>query len=332
MKVIFDGDGIVNSTTPICTDFTLNLDSFRFGDIVISSDGSTLYGSSLKSEVTDTEPTFFSIDLARCNYTAISTVSGTKLQLAFGSDGNLYGQSTGTGEFFLIDPADGSTTSMGIPTGAQDGFTDIASGSLCVLEEETAWGGTLPFPGKNWATYISYDVNCCFGIPSSNDITIDVDNTEQGKRKDGTDVLANRSFPESIKIKYDNILSGESTGFFSLGFGGSIEFSFSCPVSDGDGNDLRIYETTGGTTYPLEQAKVFALSGGNWVYVGTVDNDASGLNRPGEIDLDGSGVYEATTFRIVDTTDEDLFDTRPNADALRRAICRSAERCLLRLR
>lgn len=136
-------------------------------------------------------------------------------------------------------------------------------------QEETAWGSGSYFNDKNWATYISYEVDCCFEVPGSDGITIDA--YSQGTLKNGGDVLGNRSFPESIKTKYDNILSGESTGFFSLGFGGSIEFSFSCPVRDGEGDDLRIYETTGGT-YPLEQADVYALSGGVWVKVGTVNN------------------------------------------------------------
>ena len=40
------------------------------------------------------------------------------------------------------------------------------------MEDETAWGGTNDFPGKNWATYIE----CCFGCPDiiSNSVNIKV--------------------------------------------------------------------------------------------------------------------------------------------------------------
>jgi hypothetical protein len=158
VKIIFDADGNVMNVENVCPDFADNEDSFRFGDIVITPDGSTLYGSSLTSG--STAPTFFSIDLVECEYTEISTSSATGLQLAFGSDGKLYGQSTGTGEFFLIDPGSGATVSKGIPTGANDGFTDIASGPQCD-PEETAWaqideGGNVGFKG-GWGSYF----NCC---------------------------------------------------------------------------------------------------------------------------------------------------------------------------
>ncbi len=124
MSVTFDLDGLVVAEVLVHLGFA-GTDTFRFGDIAISPDGTTLFGSTLQSGLT--LPTFFSLDLASGTYTSISTTTGTKLQIAFGDDGVLYGQSTGTGEFFTIDPTTGATTAVGAPTGAVDGFTDLAS-------------------------------------------------------------------------------------------------------------------------------------------------------------------------------------------------------------
>jgi hypothetical protein len=156
VKVQFNPDGTFAALVDVFTDFTANVDSFRFGDIVIypEMDAWTLYGSSLASNSTSTPPTFFSIS-SDGTYTEISTASATRLQLAIGSDGVLYGQSTGTGEFFTIDPATGATTSKGVPTGASDGFTDTASGTRCVPPTETAWGFGEGFAGKSWAMYFN---------------------------------------------------------------------------------------------------------------------------------------------------------------------------------
>ncbi len=130
VKVTFTAAGAVANETTIYPGFA-GTDTFRFGDLAISPDGSTLYGSTLQSGTTP--PTFFNLDLGTGAYAAVSTSSGVGLQLAFGDDGVLYGQSTGTGEFFTVDPLTGSTVSAGTPSGALDGFTDLASGT-CVPE------------------------------------------------------------------------------------------------------------------------------------------------------------------------------------------------------
>lgn len=124
MSVTFDLDGLVVAEVSVHVGFA-GTDTFRFGDIAFSPDGSTLFGSTLQSG--STPPTFFSLDLASGTYSSISTTTGVKLQIAYGDDGILYGQSTGTGEFFTIDPTTGTTTAIGTPSGAIDGFTDLAS-------------------------------------------------------------------------------------------------------------------------------------------------------------------------------------------------------------
>jgi len=157
VKVQFSTDGTVDGVFNVVADFAGN-DTFRFGDIVIYPEGPILYGSTNQSGLTP--PTFFSID--SMGYNSISTTDGIKLQLAVGSDGVLYGQSTGSGKFFMIDPATGTTTPAGKTVGAEYGFTDLASGTRCVPPTETAWAAGSGFPGKNWATYFHYIVN---GVP-----------------------------------------------------------------------------------------------------------------------------------------------------------------------
>ncbi len=82
------------------------------------------------------------------------------LQLAFGSDGTLYAHSAGTGVFYEVDLSTGSGTPLGTVTGSARGlFTDLASGELCILRTETAWGDGTEFPGNSWATWFECD-NC----------------------------------------------------------------------------------------------------------------------------------------------------------------------------
>ena len=97
----------------------------------------------------------------------------------------------------------------------------------------------------------------------------------QGLRKNGTAVLANRSVPSSMfgppettGAAFD---SGFPTGsFFSLGFtNGNIVLGFSSPFFNQGGADLQIYEVTGGSSYPNENVKVEVSSSasGPWTVV-----------------------------------------------------------------
>ena len=63
------------------------------------------------------------------------------MQIAFGSDGELYGHSTGSGLFFSVDPVLGTRTSLGLTavgTLGDGGFTDLAG----------APSGPMPEPGS----------------------------------------------------------------------------------------------------------------------------------------------------------------------------------------
>lgn len=165
MEVALYAGGTIASETKIA-DITGNAKGWGFGDIVIRSDG-VLFGSPGGE--------FFKFDLNTLTYTSISTTGAVGMQLAFGSNGVLYGHSAGTGEFFTIDPTDGTTTSIGYVTGSATGqFTDLASGPLPSVWE-TAWGGACdeenywdgetgfvyffnPDGKGNWASYFKYTI------------------------------------------------------------------------------------------------------------------------------------------------------------------------------
>ena len=60
-------------------------------------------------------------------------------------------------------------------------------------------------------------------------------------------------------------MPGGTITFYSLGFGGNIIISFDCPIVNGAGSDLKIFEVTNGP-YPLETATVEASQDGTtWV-------------------------------------------------------------------
>lgn len=133
--------------------------NFTFGDFVISPEG-VLYGS------TRIAPRrFFSLNISDpWTYLDISLVDALDLQLAYGSDGILYGINHGTGKFYLID-IDGTTLTNELEYSGI-GFSDLASGTPFVLKRESAWaaiddsGVTRFSPKGNWATYFIYDFDC----------------------------------------------------------------------------------------------------------------------------------------------------------------------------
>jgi hypothetical protein len=98
--------------------------TFSFGDVVVSLDGSILYGSSAVNGT----GTFWSIKLSDYSYTYISNMA--HMQLAYGSDGRLYGHDAGNANFYVIDESAGTRTLLGVlNTGPSGGkFTDLASG------------------------------------------------------------------------------------------------------------------------------------------------------------------------------------------------------------
>lgn len=126
--------------------------------------------------------------------------------------------------------------------------------------------------------------------------------TEQGKRKDGSSVLAARSVPtQGLVLENGNY----ETNFYSLGFGGWIIVGFADIIVDAPGNDLRITEDTWGP-YPVERADVYVSQNGtDWEKIGTADNTNSvnATHTTTEFDLASLGWTYAEFVKIVDTSD-----------------------------
>jgi len=142
-----------NAVTSACSDFGTASD-FTFGDFAISSTG-MLYGSTRVAP-----KMFFSLDMmGGCSYNKFDGSNALDLQLAYGSDGKLYGINNANGYSYVIDEETGVATKLSFTF---VGVADMASGELCVPNTETAWGGTMDFPGANWATYFTYTHDGCF--------------------------------------------------------------------------------------------------------------------------------------------------------------------------
>lgn len=133
----------------------------------------------------------------------------------------------------------------------------------------------------------------------------------QGLRKNGTPVLSERSNPNNaLGSPTDPAQNPGELPWFSLGFGGTITLGFNCPIVDRPGPDIRIYETTNGTTYPLESVEVRDPITNQ--FIGTATNTMLDPNGTGlwitEIDLQGTGVSSTTQVRITDTSNPAIFE------------------------
>ncbi|MDD3647114.1 MAG: hypothetical protein PHS44_01250 [Candidatus Dojkabacteria bacterium] len=130
-------------------------------------------------------------------------------------------------------------------------------------------------------------------------------NFDQGLRKNGSQVLASRSTPESA-LDMPDATTNPDSGFVSLGFRGWIELRFMYPVADVDGMDLSFHEVTNGRgSYPQEKAKVeVSQDGVNWEIAGEVTNDES----IDYLDFATTGLKWIQYVRITDTTDSSIHD------------------------
>jgi len=130
---------------------------------------------------------------------------------------------------------------------------------------------------------------------------------DQGQRKNGTDVLVERSDPNKALGEAEN---DDTLNFVSLGFGGSLVLHFNNYILDGTGDDIAVTETSFGSpsdsNYP-EKVEVFASQDGTtWVSLGVGTQDE-------EFDLDGSGLVWAKHLKLVDVSDSS--DSHFPADA-----------------
>ncbi len=128
--------------------------------------------------------------------------------------------------------------------------------------------------------------------------------TEQGTLKNGQPVQAARSNPESALVHEPLDLE---TSMYSLGFDGFITVEFACPLQNGAGDDLLIYEKTyyGNPSYAFETADVYGWDSQNndWVYLGQAENQPyeDRPNVPSYFDL--GDLDSVTRVMIVNTTD-----------------------------
>lgn len=156
---------------------------------------------------------------------------------------------------------------------------------------------------------------------------------DQGVRKNGTPIDASRTnpayalfAPESAGTPFDNPVL--SNTFFSLGFkpnsatGGSITVAFEDNIIvDGPGNDLRAWEVTGGTSYPVEKVKIEVSQDGSTWYTVT-----SSVDRDAEADLAGSGLTWAKYVRLTDVSNPAQFEATADGydlDAFSALNCRA---------
>jgi hypothetical protein len=129
--------------------------------------------------------------------------------------------------------------------------------------------------------------------------------SSQGLRKNGTAVEAARSNPSAAlgvaeTTGSDTDANTTSSNFYSLGFGGSITVTFDNAISNGVGNDVMVYEVTGGS-YADERVRIEAShNGSDWVTL------AASAARDEALDL---GILPCAKYvRVTDVSDITLFE------------------------
>jgi hypothetical protein len=165
--------------------------------------------------------------------------------------------------------------------------------------------------------------------------------SNQGERKNGTAVTPDRinpafalGAPQSSGASFDNPVVASS--FFSLGFdeipaedstpteGGWIVLEFTDNyIVDGPGNDIRAWEVTGGTSYPVEKIKIEVSQNGSAWYV-----LESSADRDAEADLADVGLSWAQYVRITDVSVRSEFEDTADGydlDAVSALTCGSRQ-------
>jgi len=137
--------------------------------------------------------------------------------------------------------------------------------------------------------------------------------SDQGLEKDGDPVKDARSIEESVLGEPEPPTVNPDSGFYSLGFGGSITVKFDQFVENVEGNDLSFHEVTSGrNSYPEELADVeVSQNGVDWEYIGTVSS--KDMNGVGLLDFNSTGWSWIRYVRITDVTNPDIH-TDGNAD------------------
>lgn len=133
---------------------------------------------------------------------------------------------------------------------------------------------------------------------------------QQGLTHGGGPVPAERSNLNLATTAQKSDANGP-VNFYTLGFGGSITLRSSCPVANGPGNDIKVWETTFGAQIVnaySDRARVYASQDGiNFGLLGVATFDAA-------FNLDAAGLAWAQYFKVVDIT-TDSPSNPPSADA-----------------
>ena len=156
----------------------------------------------------------------------------------------------------------------------------------------------------------------------------------QGLKKDGGAVDANRSNPEHAlgpaqTSGAQNDGNTTPADFVSLGFGGSIVLHFPDGIDDGVGDDIRIYEGTNGGSYPDE--KILVEVSPNNIDWTTVYTTPDNVTFDGTVELDLADVGDAPLVyyvRITDQSNPDLHNSAADGfdlDAVEAIHCENPE-------
>lgn len=201
------------------------------------------------------------------------------------------------------DDVDNLVITDNLPTGTTYVVDSATDGGVHdgLLPGTVTWNLGSKSAGASGA--LSFEVTLDAAL-SMNEWASGTSDNNQGKRKDGTNVLPERSDPNYILgVAQTNGSASDvvvPNSFFALGFdNGNIVVTFDNPVWNGGGNDIKVYETTGGT-YPTESVKVEAWDGSNWVDLGIVDRD-------GEVDL--GSLSTSDKIRLSESSNKSLFET-----------------------
>ncbi len=133
-------------------------------------------------------------------------------------------------------------------------------------------------------------------------------------RRDGEAVLVARTNTANALGANDTNDPPTNNKFLSLGFGGSVILRLPQVIYETTGDELAIYEVTGGrSSYPQEQAKLeVSQDGTNWA--GNYTLSSTAVNGINYVDTSSSGLSQFQYVRITDTSNSTNFP-RPQYDS-----------------
>jgi hypothetical protein len=183
-------------------------------------------------------------------------------------------------------------------------FTAAATGSI----EIKVIDANLTKTGNDFGMDDMSLVEVCPELPNSC-YAEEVISFNQGPKQDLISTIEpSRSNPESALGAPEG---NDTQNFVSLGFGGEIVLKFGNPIKNGDGADVRVVETTFGSTicarFP-ETIRAYASQDGcNWIWMGDACQDA---------DFDLGSLAWAQYVKLVDVSPVSaVYQGVPNADA-----------------